>query len=192
MRVTATDTPGKTLTYSAVGLPPGLSVSSATGTVSGVLTSPGAYTVTVHAVDRDASAGNASFIWTVYGLPRASRGSLTGVGKGRPKLSFTLAAGTHAPALKKIVVTLPKGLSFSPNGLKRGVSVNGSHRLSFKLSGGKLMITLSATSKARVTIGPPALDESRSLGRHKMLVFAVQAVDASGFAAKIQLRLKPS
>ena len=190
MRVTATDAPGKTLTYSAVGLPPGLSISSATGMVSGVLTSPGAYTVTVHAVDRDASAGNASFIWTVYGLPRASRGSLTGVGEGRPKLSFTLAAGTGAPALKKIVLTLPKGLSFSRNGLKRGVSVNGSHRL--KLSGGKLIITLSVSSKARVTIGPPALGESRSLGRHKRLVFAVQAVDASGFAAKIQLRLKPS
>jgi len=51
---------------------------------------------------------------------------------------------------------------------------------------------LSVSSKARVTIGPPALGESRSLGRHKRLVFAVQAVDASGFAAKIQLRLKPS
>jgi hypothetical protein len=115
------------------------------------------------------------------------------VGRGKPKLSFTLAAGTDAPALQRIVVTLPKGLSFSRRGLKRGVSVNGSHRLSLKLSGSKLTITLkSATGKAQVTIGPPVLGESVSLNRHKRLRFTLQAVDAGGFASSVRLKLRPS
>jgi hypothetical protein len=193
MRVTASDAPGKALTYSAAGLPPGLSINSVTGTVSGAPTSPGQYAVSVHAADSDGSSGNVSFVWIVGGLPGTSNASLRGVRTGKPKLSFKLAAGPFAPPLKKIVVALPNGLSFSSKGrdLKRGIKPRGA---SFKVRGGKLTITLkNGVTKTVVTISPPALSESQALRQaHKKLKFTLQAIDSSGFATTIKLKLRPS
>ena len=50
---------------------------------------------------------------TPAGKPTISRGSLTGIAKRRPRLGFTIAAGTGAPALKTIAIGLPRGLTFS-------------------------------------------------------------------------------
>ena len=62
--VTATDSSGGTLTYAASGLPPGLSINSSTGLISGWLTTPGSYTVTVTASDANGS-NSISFPWQV-------------------------------------------------------------------------------------------------------------------------------
>jgi hypothetical protein len=55
---------GQTLTYSATGLPAGLSVSSS-GLISGTPTTAGTYTVTVTAADTTGARGSATFTWTV-------------------------------------------------------------------------------------------------------------------------------
>ena len=194
LQVIASDTAGYPVSFSAAALPPGLSIGSSNGTISGHATTAGVYSVTVHASDTRGGIGTMTFGWTVEGLPSESRGSLKGTGHGHPKLSFGLAAGSFAPSLQKIVVMLPKGLNFSHRGLKKGVAVNGSHRLSFKLSGSRLTITLkSSTTQAKVTIAPPALGESGSVrGGHKKLKFGLQAIDTSGSAATFQLKLKPA
>ena len=65
LQVSASDSAtGQTLTYSATGLPAGLSISS-TGTVTGTPTTAGTSTVTVTAKDTTNAAGSASFTWTV-------------------------------------------------------------------------------------------------------------------------------
>jgi hypothetical protein len=57
---------GQSLTYSAAGLPAGLSISS-TGLISGTPTTAGTSNVTVTATDSTGASGSAAFTWTVSG-----------------------------------------------------------------------------------------------------------------------------
>jgi hypothetical protein len=66
LQINATDSAsGQTLTYSASGLPAGLSINSATGLISGTPTASGASTVTVTATDTTNARGSTTFGWTV-------------------------------------------------------------------------------------------------------------------------------
>ncbi|WP_415939266.1 putative Ig domain-containing protein [Streptomyces sp. 039-1] len=65
LQIAATDSAGAALTYSATGLPTGLSISSSTGLVSGTASTAGTYAVTVTAKDGTGASGSASFTWTV-------------------------------------------------------------------------------------------------------------------------------
>jgi O-glycosyl hydrolase len=66
LQVHATDSAaGQTLSYSATGLPAGLSISSSTGLISGTPTRVGTSSVTVTATDTIGASGSASFTWTV-------------------------------------------------------------------------------------------------------------------------------
>jgi serine protease len=56
---------GQTLTYSATGLPAGLSISSSTGRITGTPTTTGTSSVTVTAKDTTNASGSTSFTWTV-------------------------------------------------------------------------------------------------------------------------------
>ena len=67
VQVHATDSAaGQTLTYTATGLPPGVSISS-TGLFTGTPTTSGTYTATVTATDTTGASSSASFTWTVTG-----------------------------------------------------------------------------------------------------------------------------
>ena len=66
LQINATDSAGGvTLTYSATGLPAGLSINSSTGLISGTPTTAGISSVTVTATDPTRAGGSASFAWTV-------------------------------------------------------------------------------------------------------------------------------
>lgn len=65
LQIHATDSAGAALTYSASGLPTGLSINSSTGLVSGTASTAGTYQVTVTAADATGASGSASFTWTV-------------------------------------------------------------------------------------------------------------------------------
>ncbi|MFE5587359.1 putative Ig domain-containing protein [Kitasatospora sp. NPDC056531] len=65
LQVNASDSAsGQTLTYSATGLPAGLSINSSTGLISGTPTAAGTSSVTVTATDTTGAAGNTTFTWT--------------------------------------------------------------------------------------------------------------------------------
>src|SRR5207244_1525294 len=72
LALAGSDLDGDTLTYSATGLPPGLSVNAATGAITGTLTytSAGTYTVTATASDGTLTASQI-FTWTVTNVNRA-------------------------------------------------------------------------------------------------------------------------
>ncbi len=66
LQIKATDSAsGQTLTYTASGLPAGLSIKSSTGLISGTPTTAGNSSVTVTAKDTTGATGSASFTWTI-------------------------------------------------------------------------------------------------------------------------------
>src|SRR5579862_8773520 len=71
LQINATDSAsGQTLTYSASGLPAGLSINSSSGLISGTPTTAGTGSATVTVKDGTGATGSATFSWTV--------GSVTG------------------------------------------------------------------------------------------------------------------
>src|SRR5215469_10121233 len=68
LQIHATDSAsGQTLSYSATGLPAGLSISASTGLISGTPTASGSNTVTVTVKDTTNATGTASFAWNISG-----------------------------------------------------------------------------------------------------------------------------
>jgi len=68
LQMTASDSAsGQSFTWSASGLPAGLSISSATGLISGTPTTAGTFSSTVTATDTTGAAGSATFSWTISG-----------------------------------------------------------------------------------------------------------------------------
>jgi Putative Ig domain len=63
--------------YSASGLPPGESVSSSSGLISGTPTTAGTYSVTATAADGTGASGSATFTWTVNPSSGGGGGSCT-------------------------------------------------------------------------------------------------------------------
>jgi O-glycosyl hydrolase len=58
---------GQTLSYSATGLPAGLSIAPGTGLISGTPAAAGTSTVTVTATDGTGASGSATFTWAISG-----------------------------------------------------------------------------------------------------------------------------
>jgi hypothetical protein len=65
LQILATDPQGDTLTYSATGLPAGLTINVSSGLISGTPTTAGTTSTTVTARDPGDNAGTATFTWTV-------------------------------------------------------------------------------------------------------------------------------
>jgi serine protease len=65
LQIQATDSANSPLTYSASGLPAGLSIDTASGLISGTPTTAGNSSVTVTATDATNASGSASFGWSV-------------------------------------------------------------------------------------------------------------------------------
>jgi Putative Ig domain len=97
LHITATDSgSGTTLTYSASGLPAGLSIGSSSGTITGTPTTAGTSSVTVTVTDNTGASGSTSFGWTVTPVG----GGCTGAGQkiGNPGFETGSAAPWSATA----------------------------------------------------------------------------------------------
>jgi hypothetical protein len=90
VQISASDTAGGTLTYSASGLPAGLSINRSTGLISGTPTTVGTSTVTVTATDSTGPTGSTSFHWTI--TPSGGGGCTAGQLLGNPGFETGSAA----------------------------------------------------------------------------------------------------
>jgi prepilin-type N-terminal cleavage/methylation domain-containing protein len=105
------------LTWTATGLPPGLSLSPA-GVVSGSPTSTGSYSVTVTATDGFKLAGSAPFTWTIKPAPTVT--------------TPTPQSGEVTVAATAVQVTAANGVApytWSATGLPPGLSINGTGKI---------------------------------------------------------------
>ena len=92
-QVQAEDTATGSLSYSATGLPAGLSIGSATGVISGTPSTAGTDNVTVTAADSTGVSGKAAFTWTVS----AGSGTVTGCTAAQLLGNPGFETGTAAP-----------------------------------------------------------------------------------------------
>ncbi len=109
--------PGGTMTYSASGLPSGLSLNNSTGLISGTLPSSDVsatpYSVTVTANDGTSSSSQ-TFAWTISAINLVSPGDQTN--NDGDTVSLSLTTGYHGSGT----------LSYSATGLPPGLSINSS------------------------------------------------------------------
>jgi hypothetical protein len=87
---------GQTLTYSASGLPAGLSINGSTGLISGTPTAAGTSNVTVTATDTAGAAGSASFTWTVN--PSGGTCGTTNVALNQPATASSEQSASYPPS----------------------------------------------------------------------------------------------
>jgi hypothetical protein len=122
LQVQATDPAGNGLTYSATGLPPGLTIDADSGLISGVLSSNSAsgspYNVTVTATDGSYS-GSAAFTWSVTNQAVTVMNPGTQSGTGGSPVSLQINASDPAQ--------LP--LTYAAVGLPEGATINASSGL---------------------------------------------------------------
>ena len=116
--ITATGPTGSALTYTASGLPSGMTINSSTGLISGTVnygaTAAGPYSVQVTATNQQGLTDSKTFTWTVNALPPVvtSPGNQT--------------SNEHATINVAVSATDPGGytLTYSASGLPSGLTIN--------------------------------------------------------------------
>ena len=203
LAVPGADSGAAALSYSASGLPAGLSLNPTTGVISGIPSTNQSTTVTVAATDAFTNAGSTAFTWAVVtpGKPTAVSPKVSGLTKGKPKLVFALRAGSFAPALQSVAISLPRGLGFAKKlkSLEKGITLkSGSTKVksSVKASRGTLTIRFkSVVTSVSVTLVSPALTISsstvHSIRKHKIkkLTVVIKTTDAAKQTNKFGITL---
>jgi subtilase family serine protease len=200
LKIKASNISGSTPHYVARGLPPGLSINSSTGKITGRPRKLGSSAVSVFVSDADDAVASISFTWTIGGSPTLSESSLTGVGFGLPHFQFTVGSGHRAPELSGVAISPPPNMRFSKTPHRVTVTVPGGGRRRFTATvhNGILTVLLPAvvrrfTFKIRYSAlvnNRKLIGEVRShtVGRLK---FGIVTIDALGGTTRLALRLKP-
>ena len=132
LSVSASDSDGDTLNFSATGLPSGLSIDSSTGLISGTISDDAgdnsSYSVTITVTDDGAKSAQASFTWNVSTFNNAPTitaiSDQTNITKDVVSIQVS-ALDSDDDTLSYIATGLPTGLSIiSTTGLISGTLAN--------------------------------------------------------------------
>ncbi len=146
--LSAIDSASHSMVYSATNLPPGLSIDSSTGAISGTIDSGASavapYTVTVSAADSVNSAvgASATFQWAVHpDVTLTDRGATTNA-QGDTVYVALAATDSAGNGVNYGAVNLPPGLSIDPlTGLISGTVSGSAH------AGSPYAVTVTATDR---------------------------------------------
>jgi chitodextrinase len=98
LTIAATDADGDPLSFTATGLPAGLTLAAASGVISGTPTTAGASTVVVSASDGRGGTGSTTFGWTIQPppdtTPPSSPGGLAVTGTTTTSITLAWSAST--------------------------------------------------------------------------------------------------
>jgi putative Ig domain-containing protein len=132
---------GQTLSYSATGLPAGLSINSSSGLISGTPTTAGSNNVTVTATDTTNASGSASFTWTISPAG-GNTVTVTNPGNQTGTVGTAVSLQIHASDSAS-----GQTLSYSATGLPAGLSINSSSGLisGTPTTAGTSSVTVTAT-----------------------------------------------
>ena len=92
LNVTATDANADTLTYSATGLPSGLTINSATGVINGTPNAMGSFTPTISVTDSKNPAVSVSFQWTINDVVNLTPTAATTTRAAGTAITFTASS----------------------------------------------------------------------------------------------------
>ncbi len=133
LQITAAGPAGTTLTYSATGLPTGLSVNTSTGLISGKPTVSGTYNVTVGASGSGTSASQ-TFVWTI--VPATITKSFPNF-TGATGITFNGNAALATPVLRlTTTAAFQAGSAFLTSGIPVSANTSFTTRFVFRASGG--------------------------------------------------------
>jgi O-glycosyl hydrolase len=184
LQVNASDSAsGQTLTYSATGLPAGLSINSSTGLISGTPTTAGTYSVTVTATDTTGASGSASFTWTIGSsssgdtVTVTNPGSQTGTVGTAASLQISASDSASGQTLTYSATGLPAGLSISSSGLISGTPT----------TAGTYSVTVTATDTtgAKGTASFTWTISSSSSSSSCKVVYTLNSSWPGGFTAQV-------
>jgi hypothetical protein len=179
LQISASDSAsGQTLTYSATGLPTGLSIGSTTGLISGTPSTAGSYSVVVTVKDTTGATGTADFTWTINSatgntVTVTNPGSQTGTVGTAASLQISATDSASGQTFTFSATGLPTGLSIgSSTGLITGTpTVAGTYTVTVTATdstGAKASITFTWTINATAGCGPQQLIQNGGFSTGKI------------------------
>ena len=170
--------------WSAIGLPAGLSIDSSTGTITGTPTTAGLYTPTVTATDSAGSTGSASFSWTITNTVTVTNpGDQSSVsGSAITGLGVAAADSSSTAVLSYAATGLPTGLSIdSGTGVISGTpTTSGTYSPSVTVSDNAgFSGTTSFAWQVTNTVNVTSPGNQSSVSGSSLTPFVIAAVDSS-------------
>jgi hypothetical protein len=134
---------------------------------------------------------------TAVGLPTASKGSLSGLGKNKAAFAFTVVLGSGESAdASSVAVKLPAGFGWDKQILAKDLSLNGS-KFTYSVVGRTLTVTFQPGQRRfRLTVAGGGITVSkvlRSKASHKKIAsvtVGVTVTDSQGVATPLSVVVK--
>jgi hypothetical protein len=186
LQLVGSDPEGKPVTYSAMGLPPGLVLAPSTGLIAGQGTTAGAYNVTVSVSDGALSTPT-SFVWTMNAPPPVNQAPTIAQPAnqtstvGQPVQLQLVGSDPEGKPVTYTATGLPPGLTLtSSTGLLAGQGTTaGTYNVTVSVSDGALSTSTSFVWTMNAAAPPQPPPSSVVLSARGYKVKGVQTVNLS-------------